>query len=136
VVAGALGRAVGERDDGALERRFGSARAQRLLLTALLRAARRERAAELRADVAFDLTAATVPTRRWTLRVRDGAIALSAGTPPDPALTLRLPLTTFVRLLAGRAQLSELATNPAVEADGDLTLLQRLGELLGAPSPY
>jgi hypothetical protein len=136
LVTGALGRAVGDRDDASLERRFGSATVQRLLLTALVRAARRERAAGMRADIAFDLTATTIPTRRWTLRIRGGALSLHAGAPPEPALTLRLPLATFVRLLAGRAQLSELATDPAVEADGDLTLLQRLGELLGAPSPY
>jgi ubiquinone biosynthesis protein UbiJ len=63
-------------------------------------------------------------------------VALEDGAPADPALSLRLPLATFVRLLAGRAQLSALAGDPTVEAEGDLTLLQRLGEMLGAPSPY
>ncbi|CAA9490436.1 MAG: hypothetical protein AVDCRST_MAG38-2592, partial [uncultured Solirubrobacteraceae bacterium] len=127
---------VGERDDAALELRFGSAVAQRLLLTAMLLGARRHRAAGLRADVGLVLTAASVPERGWTLRIDDGALALAEGAPAAAALTLHLPLPTFARLLAGRAQLSELATHPAVGADGDLTLLQRLGEVLGAPSPY
>ena len=131
-----LGRAVGDRDDASLERRFGSARAQRLLLSALLRGVRRERTVGLRADIAFWLTATTVPDRGWSLEVRDGSVSLGDGAAHDPSLTLRLPLATFMRLLAGRAQLGELATNPAVDADGDLTLLQRLGEMLGAPSPY
>ena len=135
-VSAALGRAVGERDDASLERRFGSASAQRVLMAALLRAARAQKASGLRADVAFALTATTVPPRIWTLRIRDGSIGLAAGAPADPALTLRLPVATLARLLAGRAQLGEVATDPAVEAAGDLTLLQRLAETLGAPTPY
>ena len=135
-VSGVLSRAVGERDDVVLERRFGSTAAQRLLLVALLRGARREQAVGLRADIVLELSATSVPSRSWTLRARDGAISLNPGGAADAALTLRLPLVTFVRLLAGRAQVSELATNPAVAAEGDLTQLQRLGGILGAPSPY
>ena len=136
-VSAVLGAVVRERDDVWLERRFASATAQRLLLSGLLRAARpRPGGGGPNADIAFELTATTVPTRTWNLTIRDGTLALGKEPPTDPQLILRLPLAALVRLSAGRATLAELAGERAVEAEGDLTLLQRLGELLGAPSPY
>ena len=136
LVAGGLAVAVRNRDDATLERRFGSPRAQRLILTALARGMRPQRGADLRADVDFELTGATVAASTWTLRIHGGDVTVSAGPSAERSLLLRLPLATLLRVMAGEAGLAALATNPAVAADGDLTLLQRLGEMLGAPSPY
>ncbi len=96
----------------------------------------RQRAAGLRTDIGLELTARTVANRSWTIAIREDSIRVHAGAPADTALTVRLPLATFVAVLSGRAPLSDLATSPAVDAEGDLTLLQRVGDLLRAPSPY
>ena len=136
VLSSAFSRAVGHRDDASIERLFASAAAQRVLLASLLRAARPERAATAIADMAFELTAKTVPTRTWTISIRHGALALTDEGPRDPALTVRLPLVAFVRVLARRISLHDLSTDPGVDVDGDLGLLQLLGDVVGVPSPY
>jgi len=136
IVMSGLKRVVRGRDDAELERRFGGRRVQWTILTALAHGMRPRGGGDLRADIALQLTGASVAPRTWTLRIRGREVTVDSGDSPERALLLRLPLATLVRVMAGEAGLGALATDPAVDAEGDLTLLQRLGEMLGAPSPY
>jgi hypothetical protein len=74
--------------------------------------------------------------RTWTLAVAGASARVREGLGTTPALVLRMPLATFARAAAGELSPAELGMSSEIAADGDLGVLQRLGEMLGATGPY
>ena len=89
-------------------------------------------------DIAYELAHhgnGKAPSR-WTVRVRDGAAAVIAGIDGSPAITFKLSVPDFARLIAEQIDPQELIFSGRFDVDGDLTLATRVPEMFGAPPQF
>ena len=120
-----LARVVDGAQDADLERRFGSAIAQRTMFAGMARAFEPEAAGGFQGRLVYELArpASGEEPTRWTIEVLDGHASARPGGSPEPALTVRFNLADFVRvaaglldpaapLLAGRASFREISRWP------------------------
>jgi alkanesulfonate monooxygenase SsuD/methylene tetrahydromethanopterin reductase-like flavin-dependent oxidoreductase (luciferase family) len=140
----ALGRIVEGVSDAEVERRFGSAAAQRALFGGMARSFDPQMAFGFEGDIEYQLTrdpsgngdgASPPGTDRWTIRITGDRARLIRGGGPDPAVRLRIGLADFVRIAAGESPAPAFLEG-RVELDGDLAVARRLPEMFGGPSPY
>jgi alkanesulfonate monooxygenase SsuD/methylene tetrahydromethanopterin reductase-like flavin-dependent oxidoreductase (luciferase family) len=133
-----LARAIGDAADAQLERRFGSSLIQRMLFGAMARAFVPEAAGGFQGNLAYELTRpATGGTPlAWTIHVVDGTASARPGAPASPDLTVRYPLSDFLRMVAGTLDPAVPVLENRAQFDGDLSLAARLPEMFGAASPY
>ena len=73
---------------------------------------------------------------RWTVRVRDGAASVIAGVDGSPAITFKLSVPDFARLVAEQVEPQELLFSGRFDVEGDLTLATRVPEMFGAPPQF
>jgi len=66
------------------------------------------------------------------LIIRQGTIVTSPGSAKTPDLIVRSPFDTWVSIQSGDAEGAQLFLDGAYTAEGDITLLTRLGELFGS----
>jgi alkanesulfonate monooxygenase SsuD/methylene tetrahydromethanopterin reductase-like flavin-dependent oxidoreductase (luciferase family) len=135
---GVLGRVVDDADDATLERRFGGAAAQRVMLGAMARSFEPDAAGGFQGRLVYELSrpATGAPSSTWTIEVSDGRATARAGGTPDPALTVTFQLADFVRVAAGKIDPAVPLLEGRASFDGDFALAARLPEMFGAPSPY
>ena len=135
----AIARVVAGRSDQQLERIFGSQAAQRLIFAGMARAFDPSRALGFQGEIAYELTrsgAANGAPARWTLRVNGDRASAQPVAASDPALTVRMPVPDFARIVSGEIDPAVPIMEGRAELDGDLGLATRLGEMFGGPSPY
>jgi alkanesulfonate monooxygenase SsuD/methylene tetrahydromethanopterin reductase-like flavin-dependent oxidoreductase (luciferase family) len=135
---GALARLVRGASDAQLERRFGSDFAQRAVFTGMARQFEPKFAFGFEGDIAYELAHygnGKTPSR-WTVRVRDGAAAVVPGIEGSPAITFKLSVPDFARLIAEEVEPQELLFSGRFGVDGDLTLATRVPEMFGAPPQF
>jgi alkanesulfonate monooxygenase SsuD/methylene tetrahydromethanopterin reductase-like flavin-dependent oxidoreductase (luciferase family) len=120
--------------DEQLERRFGSDLAQRAIFTGMARRFEPRFAFGFEGDIAYELThhGNGKPPSRWTVRVSDGAATVLPGRNGSAAVTFRLSVPDFARLLAEEADPQELLFSGRFDVEGDLTLATRVPEMFGA----
>jgi alkanesulfonate monooxygenase SsuD/methylene tetrahydromethanopterin reductase-like flavin-dependent oxidoreductase (luciferase family) len=130
-----LARAVRGASDAQLERRFGSELAQRAIFTGMARQFEPKLAYGFEGDIAYELShhGNGKPTSRWTVRVRDGAASVVPGIDGSPAITFKLSIPDFARLLAEEVEPQELLFAGRFDVEGDLALATRVPEMFGAP---
>ncbi|HUO72834.1 MAG TPA: LLM class flavin-dependent oxidoreductase [Solirubrobacteraceae bacterium] len=133
-----LARVVDGADDADVERRFGSALAQRAIFGGMARAFDAEAAHGFQGRLVYELVRAATGAQpaRWTIEVLDGSASARPGAAADPALTLRFPLADFVRVAAGLIDPAGPLLAGRASVEGDFALAARLPEMFGAPSPY
>ena len=68
--------------------------------------------------------------------MRDGQAGVHQGASTDAALTIRVPLTDFVRVLTTAGSFYPLILDGRMTMEGDLALANRLAEMFGARSSY
>ena len=133
--ARAMARLVRGASDAQLERRFGSDLAQRAIFTGMAQAVR----AEIRLRLRGRHRLRAEPPRqrqgpsRWTVRVHDGAATVVPGIGGTPAITFKLSIPDFARLVAEEADPQELLFSGRFGIEGDLALATRVPEMFGAP---
>jgi hypothetical protein len=130
----ALARFVRGAGDEQLERRFGSQLAQRAIFGAMARQFEPKFAFGFEGDIAYELThhGNSKPPAHWTVRVQDGGATALPGRNGAPAVTFRLTIPDFARLVAEEVDPQELLFAGRFEMDGDLTLATRVPEMFGA----
>jgi predicted lipid carrier protein YhbT len=134
----ALARLVRGASDAQLERRFGSELAQRAIFTGMARQFEPKFAFGFEGDIAYELAHhgnGKAPSR-WTVRVRDGAAAVVSGVDGSPAVTFKLSIPDFARLIAEEVEPQELLFSGRFDVEGDLTLATRVPEMFGAPPQF
>jgi hypothetical protein len=133
-----LARAVDGAPDATVERRFGSAIAQRALFTGMARSFEPGAAAGFQGRLVYELNRPASGARpsRWTIEVLDGHASARSGGGADPALTVRFNLADFIRIAAGTMDPAEPLLADRASFEGDFALAARLPEMFGAPSPY
>jgi alkanesulfonate monooxygenase SsuD/methylene tetrahydromethanopterin reductase-like flavin-dependent oxidoreductase (luciferase family) len=134
----AVARLVRGASDEQLERRFGSDLAQRAIFTGMAKQFEPKFAFGFEGDIAYELShhGNGKPASRWTVRVRDGAASVVPGMAPEPAVTFKLSVPDFARLLAEQADPQELLFAGRFGIEGDLTLATRVPEMFGGPPRF
>jgi alkanesulfonate monooxygenase SsuD/methylene tetrahydromethanopterin reductase-like flavin-dependent oxidoreductase (luciferase family) len=131
-----VARALRGRNDEQLEHLLGSAAAQRALMSVIARRLDPRRAGGWQGQIVWELLSSSSAPQVWTLVVADGHARIERGRGADAMLLLRVPLAVLARAVSGELSAAELGMSREIGAEGDLGVLQRLGEMLGAPSPY
>jgi alkanesulfonate monooxygenase SsuD/methylene tetrahydromethanopterin reductase-like flavin-dependent oxidoreductase (luciferase family)/predicted lipid carrier protein YhbT len=134
----AMSRLVRGAGDDQLERRFGSDLAQRAIFTGMAKQFKPKFAYGFEGDIAYELSHhgnGKAPSR-WTVRVRDGAASVIPGIDGSPAITFRLSIPDFARLVAEEVDPQELLFAGRFGIEGDLGLATRVPEMFGAPPQF
>jgi hypothetical protein len=147
-----MSRLVRGASDEQLERRFGSELAQRAIFTGMARQFEPKFAYGFEGDIAYELahhvkrdpaqpaepaaSALGKPPSRWTVRVRDGSASALPGIDGSPAITFKLSIPDFARLVAEEVEPQELLFSGRFDVQGDLTLATRVPEMFGAPPQF
>ncbi len=105
------GRASNER----IERVLGGAAAQRALFAAI---------------------ASGFDGRSWTIEVQGRRAAVRQGSAAGAALTIRVPLADFVRVVADAGSFLPLILDGRLTMEGDLSLANRLADMFGGRSTF
>jgi alkanesulfonate monooxygenase SsuD/methylene tetrahydromethanopterin reductase-like flavin-dependent oxidoreductase (luciferase family) len=134
----AAARLVRRASDAALERAGGSQAAQRLLFAGMARMFDPEAAGGFEGAIAYELTRPVGgrPPRAHTIQIEGCRARARPGAAPGAAVTIRLPLSDFLRVAAGVMDPAEPLLHNRASVEGDLALAARLPEMFGAPSPY
>ena len=120
--------------DDQLERRFGNQLAQRAIFTGMARQFEPRFAFGFEGDIAYELShvAGGAPPARWVVRVKDGAAKALPGANGPAAVTFKLSVPDFARLVAEEADPQELLFSGRFQVEGDLALAARVPEMFGA----
>jgi alkanesulfonate monooxygenase SsuD/methylene tetrahydromethanopterin reductase-like flavin-dependent oxidoreductase (luciferase family) len=133
----AVGAFVRRSDDRRLERTIGSQPGLRVVFAGLARRFSPERARGFEGDIQYELAPRNGgPPRRWTVSISDGRAVARPGGAPDPAVTFRIGLGDFVRLVGGELDPGRALLTGRLQVDGDLAIAARVGEMFGGPSSY
>jgi len=132
-----LRRLIGSASDARLEQIFGTSQAQRAVFAIMTRQFDPARAAGFEGAIAYDLGLADGTRRCWLIEVGGGqARVRQAGDAAGAALTIRVPLADFVRVLTTAGSFYALILDGRMTMDGDLELANRVPEMFGARSAY
>ena len=124
--------------DEQLERRFGGRLAQRAIFTGMARQFEPKLAFGFEGDIAYELAhhGDAGPPARWTVRVKNGSAAVLPGVNGKPAVTFRVSVPDFARLVADEVDPQELLFAGRFGIDGDMRLALRVPEMFGAPARF
>jgi hypothetical protein len=122
--------------DKRLERTVGSGPGLKIVFAAMSRAYRPERAAGWTGDIRYELKGADGAVRTWTVSCDATSARVRAGARADPALTIRLALTDFIRLAGGDLDPVKALLTGRMDIQGDFDVAVRLGQMFGQPSSY
>jgi alkanesulfonate monooxygenase SsuD/methylene tetrahydromethanopterin reductase-like flavin-dependent oxidoreductase (luciferase family) len=133
-----MGRLVRGASDEQLERRFGSDLAQRAIFSGMARQFEPKFAYGFEGDIAYELAhhGNGKPPSKWTVRVRDGSASAVPGIDGSPAITFKLSVPDFARVLAEEVEPQELMFSGRFDVEGDLALATRVPEMFGAPPQF
>jgi alkanesulfonate monooxygenase SsuD/methylene tetrahydromethanopterin reductase-like flavin-dependent oxidoreductase (luciferase family) len=127
---------VGQTSDRRLERIFGGRKAQRAVFALMASRFDPAQAGGFEGTLHYDLGLSDGTRRSWFIRVRDGkALASERGT-GSPALTIKLPLVDFVKLMANTEQALPLIRDGVMTLDGDLGVASRMAQMFGSRAAY
>jgi alkanesulfonate monooxygenase SsuD/methylene tetrahydromethanopterin reductase-like flavin-dependent oxidoreductase (luciferase family) len=134
----AIARLVRGASDAQLERRFGSDIAQRAIFSGMARQFEPKFAFGFEGDIAYELGhhGNGKPPSRWTVRVKDGAASVVPGIEGEPAITFKLSVPDFARVIAEDVDLQELLFAGRFGVEGDLALAARIPEMFGGPPRF
>lgn len=138
-----LSKTVAGRSDRQLQRLFGSSAAQRVIFTAMARQFNPEMAFGFKGDIVYELTdhsdnGGTPDASRWRLKIdeRKASASRANGRAADPAVTVKIAVPDFARVIAGEVDPLAMMLEDRMEVAGDLTVASRMIEMFGGPSPY
>jgi alkanesulfonate monooxygenase SsuD/methylene tetrahydromethanopterin reductase-like flavin-dependent oxidoreductase (luciferase family) len=131
-----LQRVVGRTSDARLEQIFAGTQAQRAVFGMMTRHFRPGKAAGFDGAIVYDLGMTDGTRRRWAIEVQNGQARAHRGGSPDAALTIRVPLADFVRVLTTAGSFYPLIVDGRMTLEGDLGLANRMAEMFGGRSAY
>jgi alkanesulfonate monooxygenase SsuD/methylene tetrahydromethanopterin reductase-like flavin-dependent oxidoreductase (luciferase family) len=137
----AIARLVRGASDEQLERRFGSKLAQRAIFTAMARAFNPRFAFGFKGRILYELRHVSDggtpgPPDRWTIEIDGDRATARQEDGHDPAVTIRMAVPDFARLVAGEANPVALLFEGRQEIEGDYQVASRLSEMFGGPAQF
>ncbi len=127
---------AGRASDRGIERVLGSAAAQRALFTVIARGFDPAKAAGFTGRIVYVLAMTDGSRRSWTIDVLGKRAIARPGGDPAAALTIRVPLADFARVVAGAGSFLPLILDGRMTMDGDLGLANRLADMFGGRSTF
>jgi hypothetical protein len=131
-----LRRVLDRMPDTRLEQVFGSSRAQRAVFGMMTRQFDPARTANFDGAIVYDLGLADGTRQPWSIEVHGGQARIHRGGSADAALTIKVPLTDFIRVLTTSGSFYPLILDGRMTMEGDLALANRMPEMFGARSAY
>jgi hypothetical protein len=133
----AMGGYLRGKPEAFLARTFERPLVQRAIFGAMANAFVPEKAFGFEGAIVYELGGGNgTPPDRWTLHIGKTKARALRGDDDKPAVRVRIGHADFARLLSGEAHPVSLAMAGRIVADGDLSLMARLGEMFGGPSTY
>ena len=130
-------RALARRaSDRGIERALGNAAAQRALFTVMASGFDAAKAAGFTGRIVYVLSMSDGSRRSWTIEVLGKRATARQGGDPAAALTIRVPLADFVRVIADAGSFLPLVLDGRMTMDGDLGLANRLADMFGGRSTF
>jgi len=126
------GRASNER----IEQVLGGAAAQRALFAVIASGFDADHAAGFAGCIVYELGMSDGSHRSWTIEVQGRRATARRGSAAGAALTIRVPLADFVRVIADAGSFLPLILDGRLTMDGDLSLANRLADMFGGRSTY
>lgn len=126
----AFGRFVRKRTDRQIDRTVGTKTGLRVIFKGMQRTFRPDTSAGVNADIQYELQVDGQP-KRWVVRITDRTIRTGPGVSPNPALTLRMDLPTFARIIAGEVPAPQAFIEGKIQMEGDVQLAMRMAEMFG-----
>jgi alkanesulfonate monooxygenase SsuD/methylene tetrahydromethanopterin reductase-like flavin-dependent oxidoreductase (luciferase family)/putative sterol carrier protein len=123
------------RTDGQLDRTIGSGAGLRMVFKGMERSFQPEKAGGFSGDLQYELMAGR-RTRSWVVRIRGGWIRSGSGHAPDPAVTLKMSVPTFARIISGELNGAQAFLEGRIELEGDVNVAARMGEWFGQGLGY
>jgi putative sterol carrier protein len=106
-----------------------------MIFKGMERAFRPDRAHGFSGEIEYSLCS-NGTQKKWAVRIADGKAKVKSGAANQPRLSLKMPAPVFARISAGLVQPVAAVLDGKLEAEGDLRLMNRLGEMFGGPSNY
>jgi alkanesulfonate monooxygenase SsuD/methylene tetrahydromethanopterin reductase-like flavin-dependent oxidoreductase (luciferase family) len=127
---------AGRASDSRLERVLGGAAAQRALFAVIASGFDADQAAGFTGCIVYDLGMSDRSRKSWTIEITGRRARARPGGAADAALTIRVPLTDFVRVIADAGSFLPLVLDGRMTMDGDLSLANRLADMFGGRSTF
>jgi alkanesulfonate monooxygenase SsuD/methylene tetrahydromethanopterin reductase-like flavin-dependent oxidoreductase (luciferase family) len=131
-----LRRLLGRTSDARLEQIFASSQAQRAVFGMMTRQFDPAQAGDLDGAIVYDLGLADGTRRSWAIEVHAGRARVRPGGSTEAALTVRVPLADFIRVLTTAGSFYPLILDGRMTMEGNLALANKLPEIFGARSAY
>jgi alkanesulfonate monooxygenase SsuD/methylene tetrahydromethanopterin reductase-like flavin-dependent oxidoreductase (luciferase family) len=127
---------VGKTPDRRLERFFGSRPAQRALFGRIAARFDPAKAGGFEGAICYDLGVSDGTRRSWAIEVHGGNARVREGGVGGAALTIRVPLIDFIKVITDGGSFLPLIMEGTMTLEGDLDLAGRMAEMFGARSTY
>ena len=118
------------KSDEQLDRIVGSPFTLRMVFKGMERQFQPQHAAGFSGSIQYELTGRR-QRHAWAIDVRDGQAHAHPGRSPQPAVTLRMGVPTFARILSEEIDAGRAWFTGEIVVDGDLTVAARLGDMFG-----
>jgi alkanesulfonate monooxygenase SsuD/methylene tetrahydromethanopterin reductase-like flavin-dependent oxidoreductase (luciferase family) len=129
-------RLIGGASDRRLERIFGPRQAQRAMFAMMASRFDPAQAGGFEGAIRYDLGLGDGTRRSWAIEVRGGKARAREGGASNAALTIRVPLVEFVKVMADAQQVLPLIRDGVMTLEGDLGVASRLAEMFGSRPAY
>jgi hypothetical protein len=86
-------------------------------------------------SVTYELRGEDSLVRVWTVQITPTQAIPIAGRLADSALTLKVGLADFIRIIAGELKPVDLVMSGRMQLEGDYMLAAKLGPMFGEPAP-
>jgi alkanesulfonate monooxygenase SsuD/methylene tetrahydromethanopterin reductase-like flavin-dependent oxidoreductase (luciferase family)/putative sterol carrier protein len=131
----AFARFVRGRSDEQLNRTVGSPTGLRVIFRGMERNFRADKTGGFSGDIQYELLVDGHP-RRWVVRIDGDSAQARPARSPNPALTLRMALPVFARLVSGEVPPAQAFMEGKIDIEGDFQIAARLGEMFGQGTPF
>jgi alkanesulfonate monooxygenase SsuD/methylene tetrahydromethanopterin reductase-like flavin-dependent oxidoreductase (luciferase family) len=129
-------RLTARASDAGIERFFGRPGAQRTLFGLMTRGFDPDKAAGFTGAVVYELSLSDGSRQAWTIEIAPARARVHEGAAPGAALTIRLPLVDFVKIIMNVEYFYPLILDGRMTIEGELNLAFRLAEMFGGRSTY
>jgi alkanesulfonate monooxygenase SsuD/methylene tetrahydromethanopterin reductase-like flavin-dependent oxidoreductase (luciferase family)/putative sterol carrier protein len=106
-----------------------------MIFKGMQRAFRPDRAFGFRGEIEYNLSS-NGKSKRWAVQIADGKALAKPGAAAQPRIVLKMSDPTFARISAGLLEPVTAVLEGKLEAEGELGLMNRIGEMFGGHSGY
>ncbi len=131
-----LASVVDGKTDAELEAWAGSAPGLMLIFGGMTTLYNPNSAGGFAGDIQYELTRRAGEPELWVVSVAGPTASARQGRADAPAVRLRMPLATFVRIAAGQIPAAKAFVEGRIDVEGDFRVAGRIGEMFGGRTAF